>query len=123
MPSTAPNPTATASKRPPRHLSPASRRLWSSVVADFALEADPAALRLLTLACEASDRAEQARKLLDAEGIVVTSARGDRRPHPAVAIERDARIATARLLRELGLEGLADGPETRLPRRGDGALS
>jgi hypothetical protein len=50
---------------------------------------------LLTLAAEALDRAEQARKALDEHGLMHVDKSG--RPHarPEVAIEKDSRIAFA----------------------------
>lgn len=108
----------------PAHLSNESRALFRTIARDFDLHDDAAALDLLRLACEARDRADEARRILAAEGIVTTTAKGDRRPHPAVAIERDARLAVARLFRELGLElGPGDTGDARLPRRGTGALA
>jgi phage terminase small subunit len=61
-------------------------------------------LRLLTLLCEAWDRAREARERLAAEGLTVESTHGGMRPHPCVAIERDSRLAVARLVRELDLD-------------------
>lgn len=99
--------------RPPRHLSTATTKWFRSVVADFDL-ADHH-LHLLTLACEARDRAEQARIILEKEGVTILDRFGVPKAHPAVAIERDSRIAFARLLRELGLsDGDAEAP--RPPR-------
>ncbi len=46
--------------------------------------------RLLTMACEAWDRACQAREILAKDGIVIGGREAAVRPHPAVAIERDA---------------------------------
>jgi len=54
--------------------------------------------------CEAWDRSEQAQVRLDQEGLTVEGREGGMRPHPCVAIERDARLAVARLLRELDLD-------------------
>jgi len=61
-------------------------------------------LELLRLACETRDRYDEARALLDAEGLVLRDRFGQSKAHPAAAIERDARIALVRVLRELGLE-------------------
>ena len=74
--------TSTNPKRakPPDHLSKGSQALWSKLVADYALAEDDAALAILTAALEARDRAEQARKLLDTEGLTVPGDRGDERP-------------------------------------------
>ena len=59
---------------------------------------------LLHLACEAWDRCQQARAILDADGVVFKDDRGNIRAHPAVAIEKDARTGFARLVRELDLD-------------------
>jgi hypothetical protein len=45
---------------PPRHLSPSSRTLWRSIVAEFELE--PAELKTLDLGLIALDRAHAARR-------------------------------------------------------------
>jgi P27 family predicted phage terminase small subunit len=86
---------------PPEHLELAGVRLWEAVVADYALER--ADLELLALASEAADRLAQAREILKREGVVIEGKMG-MRPHPAIAIERDARMAVSRLMRQLGLE-------------------
>jgi len=86
----------------PEHLSPATARWWRSVQEGYELE--PHHVRLLTLAGEAFDRCAQARELIAKDGLVVPGREGGLRPHPAVAIERDSRLAFARLLRELDLD-------------------
>jgi phage terminase small subunit len=60
-------------------------------------------LRLLQLACEAWDRAQQAREILATDGITVGGREGIK-PHPAIAIERDSRLAFARLIAQLSLD-------------------
>jgi P27 family predicted phage terminase small subunit len=87
---------------PPEHLSPSSRAWWTQVVERYVLEEHH--LRLLQLCCEAWDRCQAARAQLEAEGLTVDSTHGGVRPHPCVAIERDARLAVARLVRELDLD-------------------
>jgi P27 family predicted phage terminase small subunit len=90
------------SLKPPAHLSKSTKVWWRSVIIDYALE--PHHLRLLQAACEAWDRLQQARELLARDGLVVEGREGGMRPHPAAAIERDSRIAFARLVRELDLD-------------------
>ena len=99
----------------PEHLSPATRRWYRQVARGYELE--PHHLRLLALASEAWDRGQEARLLVAAEGLVVLDRFEQPRPHPAVGIERDSRLAFARLLRELALD--AEPPtEARPPRTG-----
>ena len=86
----------------PRHLSEPSRNWWRSCLKTYVLE--PHHLRLLQSAAECWDRQQQARSILDREGITFIDDRGNTRAHPAVSIERDARIGFARLIRELDLD-------------------
>jgi len=85
----------------PRHLSPAMKRWWRDVVSTFELESHDQ--RLLQSACEAWDRGQEARALIERDGLVVATANGGMKRHPAVAIEHECRIGFARLLRELAL--------------------
>ena len=87
----------------PAHLRPDTRSWWQSVHQDYDLGEHHS--RLLTMACEAWDRACQAREILAKDGIVIGGREAAARPHPAVAIERDARIAFARLVAQLNLDG------------------
>jgi P27 family predicted phage terminase small subunit len=96
----------------PKHLRKPTRAWWAKVVKDF--ECDSHHLRLLTLACEAWDRCEQARKILRKKGLTFDDRFGQPCSRPEVAIERDTRIAFARLVRELNLDA-APAPEA--PRR------
>jgi phage terminase small subunit len=83
-------------------------------VADYQLEEHH--LRLLTLAAEAWDRAQMARATILEHGAFFHDRHGSPRPHPALAVERDSRIAFARLVRELDLDG-EPLPDPRPPRR------
>lgn len=100
-------------KRPkaPAHLKPETGKWWVQVQKTFELEEHH--VRLLTLAAEAWDRTQQARQEIDASGITVSTPDGGIKAHPAVAIERDSRLAFARLLRELDLTD--DAPAVRPP--------
>jgi phage terminase small subunit len=86
----------------PKHLKLATRRWWQGVVEEFSLE--PHHVRLLTLAAEAWDRAQEARETIATVGAYFTDRFNCPRAHPAVGVERDSRIGFARLLRELDLD-------------------
>ena len=104
MTKTLPTPT------PPDHLSPATAAWWLTVLRDFELE--PSHVVLLTLACEALDRCRQATEILARDGLTCEASDGGIKAHPAVSIERDSRLAFARLLRQLDLKG---GPAVPAP--------
>jgi P27 family predicted phage terminase small subunit len=101
LPVTAPEPPRTLHSAPD-HLSPAMKAWWNSIVAEIDLE--PHRLRVLEAACGAWDRMVEARKAVAEHGLTYSSKDGDPRPRPEVAIERDARIAFARLVRDLDLD-------------------
>jgi phage terminase small subunit len=100
--------------RPPKYLKPATRRWWRSVVETW--ELDEHHIRLLTLAASAWDRSEEAREILAAQGLIFTDDKINRlQAHPCVAIERDSRLAFARLLRELDLDVQPSPASSRPP--------
>ena len=72
-------------------------------------------IRTLTLACEAWDRCAEARAILDRDGLTYADRWGAPRARPEVAVERDSRIAFARLLRELALDVAAPDESYRPP--------
>lgn len=69
-------------------------------------ECDEHHLLLLTAACEANDRAAEARRVIDEEGLLVEGRFG-KKTHPAVMIERDSRLAFSRLVRQLRLDEMS----------------
>jgi len=71
--------------------------------------------KLLTLACEAWDRCQQAREALAEHGLTFEDRFGQPRPRPEVAIERDSRMSFARLVRQLALEDIEPPEEVPLP--------
>jgi P27 family predicted phage terminase small subunit len=87
---------------PPTHLSPSARKWWQTTVDRYVLQEHH--FRLLQLACEAWDEAQKARERLAQDGLTVPGREGGIRPHPCIAIERDSRLAVARLIRELDLD-------------------
>ncbi|TIT81778.1 MAG: P27 family phage terminase small subunit [Mesorhizobium sp.] len=60
-------------------------------------------------AAESWDRKEQARQAIRVHGLSFEDARGNVKARPEVAIERDARVAFLRAMRELDLD--AEGPK------------
>lgn len=102
------------SQKAPPHLSTEAKSWWRSVVEEYDLE--PHHLRLLQCAAEAWDRMQQARKAIwDHGGLTFTDAGGNLKAHPAVSIEKDARIAFARLVRELDLDASTPAERGRPP--------
>jgi len=101
--------------RAPQGLSGRSQSLWRATNRDYVLAQHE--LALLAEALKSLDRAEQARGMVDVEGITVLGRSGPR-AHPAVAVERDARTLAARLFRELSLDPAALDPRPpRVPTR------
>ena len=109
----------TSSIDAPEYLQQPTREWYARVMSDYALEDHHR--KLLTLACEAHDRCTQARTALAEHGLTYTDRFGAPRSRPEVAIERDSRIAFARLLRELALD--IEEPESPRPPVGRGNAS
>lgn len=100
----------------PGHLTPSTAAWWRELVEIYELGAHQ--LTLLRLCCEAVDRCEEARAAIEAEGAYYTDRFGAPKPHPAIAVERDAKIGIARLLRELQLDDASPPLAPRPPGLG-----
>jgi len=85
----------------PSHLRPETRRWWREVVKQFALESHH--LKILTAAGEALDRQNEARELLQRDGLIISGRQG-KKPHPAAAIARDSAMVFAQLIKHLNLD-------------------
>jgi phage terminase small subunit len=94
-------------------LRAATRRWFAAVVEAYTLEDHH--VRLLTLACSAWDRAEQAREALAEHGLTCADRYGTPKSRPEVQIERDSRLGFARLLRELDLDAEVAPEPSRPP--------
>jgi hypothetical protein len=99
-----------ATSAPPAHLGEAGRELWTSIQASYRIT-DPGGRALLGTAAEAADRIASVRAQIDEQGELLTI-RGIPRVNPLCAVERDARAALIRALKELhlDLEPLRDKP-------------
>ena len=98
---------------PPAHLRADTREWWTSVLDEFELEEHH--IKLLTLACEAWDRCQQARQVLREHGLTYDDRFSQPRNRPEVTVERHSRLAFARLLRELDLDAEPLGESRRPP--------
>ncbi|MEK6594778.1 MAG: P27 family phage terminase small subunit [Pseudomonadota bacterium] len=86
----------------PMHLKAGARRMWEKLRADYCID-DAAGMALLQAACEAYQRAQEARELIDKDGAVQPDRFGQLKAHPACAIERDGRGQMISALRALRL--------------------
>jgi P27 family predicted phage terminase small subunit len=95
----------------PTYLRAPTRRWFEDVCRGFVLEEHHR--RLLVLAAESWDRCQQAREAIARHGLTAKGRFGAVKARPEVAIERDAKIAFARMLRELALD--VEAPQESRP--------
>jgi P27 family predicted phage terminase small subunit len=88
---------------PPSHLSAEARKIWDELLSEYVIE-DTAGLKILRVACEAFDRCQSARRLIDADGMTVIDKAGQTKSHPLLPIERDSRAAFLAGLKSLNLD-------------------
>lgn len=96
---------------PPKHLSPESRKFWKEIVDAYDLQ--PEVLKVLQTACEAWDRMSEARKHIEAEGLLIDAGRYGRRKNPCVDIEQNSRAA---FLRAISMINLPEDDKPKPPR-------
>ncbi|RAZ83205.1 hypothetical protein DPM33_33010 [Mesorhizobium hawassense] len=106
-----------APKVPP-HLRPATKKWFKTVVEDYGHALEGHHVRLLTLAAEAWDQAQTAREVLDKDGQTFLDRFGQPKERPECGILQNARIAFARLIRELAFD-VDDPASSRPPRTRD----
>lgn len=85
----------------PEHLSAEAQELYRAIRDGWDL--DPAAEAVLLAGCEALDRMRQAQEAIAKDG-AYTPGRFGVKAHPALAVERDSRVALFRAFRELDLQ-------------------
>jgi hypothetical protein len=91
--------------RVPRGLAAAGRKLWDAGTDDY--DWSHHELAMLEEACRTRDRIVQLDKIVDDDGIMLTSSQGSR-VHPAIAEARQQRLVMARLLATLGIPPLLE---------------
>ena len=101
-------------RKPPKHLDAAGRAYWRAVLRSYELEDHHIAI--LATACEALDRAAQAREVIQKVGILIAPKSGGIvRQNPAIRVEKDAQLVFLRAQKELGLDIEQAGPMGRPP--------
>ena len=96
----------------PAHLSAQMRKFYRDILDRFVLE-DYHRL-ILQAACEAHDRCQKARRVLDRDSATYVDRFGSPHPRPETKVEIDSRAQFLRSLRELGLD-LANSEVSRPP--------
>ena len=99
----------------PNHLQTETRKWFRQIVSEYELESHH--VRLLEMAGSVWDEYEAARKSVAQHGQIFVDRYNQPRERPEVGIARQARIAFARLVRELALDVEPPAP-TRPPRTG-----
>jgi hypothetical protein len=105
-----PAPAADPDPIPPQ-LGTFGRAMWQSIQAEFGIR-DVGGLVLLTLACEAQDRAQRCRELIDEQGELLPC-NGGVKENPLLRPELANRALIARTLARLGV---LDEPTAKVGR-------
>lgn len=87
--------------RPPAHLSTEMQEFWQAVFHRLRLQEFQ--VHLFQKACEAHDRADAARKILDEEGLTFSDRFGQPRARPEANIEVLSRAQFQKLLTDCGV--------------------
>ena len=108
----------------PAHLSAESKAIFKVVKLEW--ELNPSHLLLLRTALEAFDRMQEARRKLKKEGATYRSKEGDIKKHPALQIEKEARIGFLRAWKMLNLDvavNASDNVEVSWSGTGQGSIT
>ena len=100
---------------PPKHLSTITKKWWRDVLKGF--EFDPSELPLLEAAATAWDRANEARRLIEENGLTIIDRFKQVKANPACGVERDSLATYARLIRQLGFAQSEDYEKAMRPPR------
>jgi P27 family predicted phage terminase small subunit len=87
---------------PPPHLGDPERAVWQHAH-EFDLS-NGLAVDVLVAALEAHQRARECRETIGREGLTVIGRDGQAKPHPLLAVERDARAQFVSGIKALGLQ-------------------
>jgi len=95
----------------PKHLSRAAKKLWRSIIDDYAIT-DDAGLKILQVSLEAYDRCQESREIISSTGLLLKNRFDQPVQNPLLSIERDSRSAFLTGLKNLNLdiEPLRDAP-------------
>ena len=88
--------------KPPKHLSTESKKLWKSIVFEYLIE-DSAGLQILQTALSSRDIAEEARRTIKTDGMMIDGATGKVR-HPLLPVVRDHQNLFLKSMRHLNLD-------------------
>src|ERR1044071_3548470 len=95
--------SAALTPKPPAVLPPEARRMWQQLQQEYAIS-DEGGLIILSAACEAFSRMREAQSLVDKEGLTVEDRFGQKKPHPAIIVERNMRTQMLAALKQLNLD-------------------
>jgi hypothetical protein len=87
--------------RAPSHLEPKYRRIWNQILSG--LEFSVSELQTLETGLDCLRRRDQARQILEREGLVMVSKSGTQHKHPAIEIEKIANAGWIAAFRALSL--------------------
>ena len=86
----------------PAHLSENSKGIWKAVASKNMKSKQRQTLAQVALEC--LDRADEARKVIDTEGLLVSAGEGGlKHAHPLLKVEKDSRALFGKLWVQLGL--------------------
>ena len=95
--------------KPPAILSAVARKWWREIVNLYDFDEQPECHLVLSSALQSFDRWQEAKAIVDREGIVLNERFGQPKQHPATIVERDSKMAMIRAFKALGLDILPPG--------------